>query len=137
MARTVRAMWWGRKRRIERLHAMGLKAPGGRPPRIPDWLRRAVVAETEKELAGLDLEAILTAELPFEEMSDAVKLAGLDQFFVTVLADILRPTVSDKNRNRSAISCAWRASQIRQLRMERREKHRSRLDELIEDLAAR
>jgi len=27
----VTAMWWGRKRYIERLHAQGLKAPGGRP----------------------------------------------------------------------------------------------------------
>src|SRR5215471_14842465 len=27
----VNAMWWGRKRYIERRHAQGLKAPGGRP----------------------------------------------------------------------------------------------------------
>jgi len=33
MARTVAAMWWGRKRKIELLHRMGLKAPGGRPRR--------------------------------------------------------------------------------------------------------
>src|SRR5215831_11165451 len=31
MANTVEAMRRGRKRKIERLHAMGLKAPGGRP----------------------------------------------------------------------------------------------------------
>src|SRR5712691_6480196 len=71
MAHTVAAMRWGRKRKIERLHAFGLKAPGGQPPRIPDWLRRAVVAEAENELAGLDLETILTAEPPFEDMSEA------------------------------------------------------------------
>src|SRR5437764_14666187 len=29
-ARTLTAMWWDRKRMIESLHAMGLKAPGWR-----------------------------------------------------------------------------------------------------------
>ncbi len=40
-------MWWGRKHKIGRLHALGLKAPGGRPPRIPYWLRCAVIEEAE------------------------------------------------------------------------------------------
>jgi len=31
MSRTLSAMWWGRKRMVERRHALGLKAPGGRP----------------------------------------------------------------------------------------------------------
>src|SRR5712691_8515888 len=65
MRRSLTAMWWGRRRMIERRHAFGLKAPGGRPPRIPDWLRRATVEEAEKELAGLDLETIFTTEPPF------------------------------------------------------------------------
>jgi hypothetical protein len=68
-------------------------------------------------------------------MSDADKLAGLDQILVVLLIDILRPAIGDKNRNRSAISFAWRASQVRQLRIERGEKQRCRLDALIEDVA--
>jgi hypothetical protein len=136
MARTVWAMKWGRFRRIEYLHAGGLKAWGGRPPRIPGWLRREVVGEAEKELAGLDLEAILTADPPFEENSDAELLAHLDQFGVAMLIDVLRPSVGSKNRNRSAISLAWRVSQVRQLRIKRGDKQRTQLDKLIEDVAA-
>ncbi len=45
-------MWWGRKRKIENLHAFGLKPTGGRPPRIPDQLRRVVIEEAKKELGG-------------------------------------------------------------------------------------
>ncbi len=47
MARTVRAMWWGRKRRIELLHRMGLKAPGGRlrgPARLRTLQQEALAA---------------------------------------------------------------------------------------------
>jgi len=44
-------MVMGRRRYLEGRHALGLRVPGGRPPRILDWLRRAVVTEAEKELA--------------------------------------------------------------------------------------
>lgn len=71
----------------------GMKAPGGRPPRIPDWLRREVVEEAEKELAGVDLETILSAEPRFDEMSEAEKLADLDQLGVAMLLDLLRSAV--------------------------------------------
>jgi hypothetical protein len=116
---------------------MGLvdRFPCGRPPRISGSLRRAVVTEAEQELAGLDIEAILTAELPLESMTNEEMLAHVYQFFVAFLLDILRPAVGDKNRNRSAISLAWRASQVRKLRLERGDKQRSRLDKLIEDVA--
>jgi hypothetical protein len=99
MAETVSAMWWGRKHKIERLHALGLKAPGGRPPRIPDWLRRAAVTEAEKELAGIDIEAILEhGSMPKKE-TDAEALADLDQWGVAILLEFLRPPVGFKNRN--------------------------------------
>jgi hypothetical protein len=78
--------------------------PCGRPPRIPGWLRREVVEEAEKELAGLDLETILTAEVPFEGMSDAEKLADLDRYGLAMLLDLLRPVVGGRNRSRTAIA---------------------------------
>jgi hypothetical protein len=118
MARTAAAMWWGRKRYFERRHAWGLKAPGGRPPRIPGWLRREVVEEAGKEIAGRNLETILTADPPFEEMSDAEELAYLERLDTALLLDLLH-RVDDKNRNRSAIFLAWGASQVRKLRVER------------------
>jgi hypothetical protein len=111
--------------------------PCGRPPRIPDWLRCAVVREAEKELAGFDLEAILKWDLRSEGMSRAEGLARFDQFLIAELLDILRPAVAVKNRSRAAISLAWRATQVRQLRIERGEKLRTRLDELLEDVATR
>src|SRR6266550_9123441 len=43
MSRTVEAMRWGRFRKLEYLHAVGRKAPGGRPGRISYRLRRAVI----------------------------------------------------------------------------------------------
>jgi len=116
--------------------AMGLidRFPCGRPPRIPDWLRRAVVREAEKELAGLDLAAILKWDLRFEGMSRAEGLARFDQFLIAELLDLLRPAVGVKNRNRSAISLAWRAYQVRQFRIERGEKMRTRLDSLLQEV---
>jgi hypothetical protein len=95
-------------------------------------LRRAVVGEAEKELAGFDLGAILKWDLRLEGMSQAEGLARLDQFLIAELLDILRPAVGVKNRNRSAISLAWRAYQVRQFRTARGEKLRTRLDSLIQ-----
>jgi hypothetical protein len=125
----------GRKRYIERRHAWGLKAPGGRPPRIPDWLRRAVVEEAEKELAGLDLEAIFARAPALAEMGATEGLAHLERMDTALLLELLRPTLGDKNRNRSAISLAWGASQVRDARVGRGEKQRTRLDKLIEDVS--
>lgn len=125
----------GRKRYIERLHALGLRAPGGRPPRIPDWLRRAVIEEAEKELAGLDLETILSASPPLDEISEAEKLTDLARFEAAMLLDLLRPAVGHKNRSRSAITFAWEVGEARRLLVERGDKQRTRLDELIEAVA--
>ncbi len=135
MAETVSAMWWGRKHKIERLHALGLKAPGGRPPRIPDWLRRAVLTEAEKELAGLDLETVLTAEPALEDMTEGEQLADLDQYGLAMLIQVLRPRFGSKNRSRTAIGIAWNLAETRYARVERGDKQRCRLDELIEDVA--
>jgi hypothetical protein len=135
MRRTLTAMWWGRKRKIERLHAFGLRVPGGRPPRIPDWLRRAVIEEAEKELTGLDPEAIMTAEPPIDEMSEGAQLADLDQYGLVLLLDELRLPVGTRNRNRTAIRLAWNLADIRYERVERGDKQRCRLDELIGDVA--
>ena len=128
-------MWWGRKRKVERLHAFGLKAPGGRPPRIPEWLRRAAIEEAEKELAGLDLETIRTAESPIDDMNEAEQLADLDRYGVVLLLDELRLLVGSKNQNRTAIRLSWNLADIRYERVERGDKQPSRLDRLIEDLA--
>jgi hypothetical protein len=135
MARTVEAMRWGRFRKIKYLHAAGWKAPAGRPPRIPDRLRRSVIEEAENELAGLDLETIRMAEPPIDEMSEAERLADLDRYGVVLLLDVLRLPVGSKNRNRTAIRLAWNLADIRDERVERGDKQRGRLDELIEDVA--
>jgi len=58
MANTVEAMRRGRKRKIERLHAMGLKAPGGRPS--GRWWKRPV-DERERTLRRM---ADLIEKLP-------------------------------------------------------------------------
>ena len=113
---------------IARLARSRRKAPDWRPARIPDRLRRAVVEEAEKELAGLDLETILTAEPPFEEVSDAETQADLERLETAMLLDLLRPTFGNKNRNWSAISLAWKASQVRRLRIERAEEAAGRAD---------
>src|SRR5215471_11103280 len=58
MANTVEAMRRGRKRKIERLHALGLKAPGGRPS--GRWWKRPV-DERERTLRRM---ADLIEKLP-------------------------------------------------------------------------
>jgi hypothetical protein len=90
MARTVEAVRWGRFRKIEYLHAGGRKAPGGRPGRISYRLRRAVIEEAETELAGLDPEAIRTAVPSIDEMSEAERLADLEQYGLVLLLDELK-----------------------------------------------
>jgi hypothetical protein len=111
--------------------------PGGRPPRIPDWLRRAFVEEAEKELAGFDLETFLATELPFEDMSNAGKLAHLERLGTAMLLDPLRQAVGDKNRNRSAIAVARDLAGARRMRVKQGARQRNRLDELIEAVAMR
>jgi hypothetical protein len=135
MARTAEAMRWGRFRKIEYLHASGRKAPGGRPGRISYRLRRAVIEAAETELAGLDPEAIRMATPSVDEMSEAEQLADLDRYGVVLLLDELRLPVGSKNRNRAAIRLAWNLAEIRYERVERGDKQRSRLDELIEEVA--
>jgi hypothetical protein len=125
----------GRKRYLERRHACGLKAPGGRPPRIPDWLRRAVIEEAEKELAGIDMEALLSGEPLINEPSDGERLAALERYGVVLLIDELRLSVGTRNRNRAATRLAWKLADLRYERVERGDRQRCRLDELIESVA--
>jgi hypothetical protein len=135
MARTVEAMRRGRKRYIERRHAFGLKAPGGRPGRISYRLRRAVIEEAEQDLAGFDLEAIRTGAPLIDEMTETEELADMERYGVVLLLDELRLPVGTKNRNRAAIRLAYSLAGIRFERVERRDRERCHLDELIEDLA--
>ena len=135
MARTINALRWGRIRSIERRRALGLKVPGGRPSRIPDWLRYALVEEAEKQLAGLDLDAIRTARPPIDEMSEADQLPDLERYGLVLLLDELRLPVGTKNRNRAAIRLAWNLADLRYERIERGARQRCRLDELIEFIA--
>ncbi|MGA8498551.1 MAG: hypothetical protein WB764_23915 [Xanthobacteraceae bacterium] len=89
----------------------------------------------EKELAGLDLEAILTAEVPFEGMSDVEKLADLDQYGLAMLLDLLRPVIGGRTAagRRSRSPKIWPKPDT--YGVDRGEKQRSRLNELIEDVA--
>ncbi len=102
---------------------------------MPDWLRRAVLAEAEKELAGLDLETILNAEPELEDMTEEEQLADLDRYGLAMLIQVLRPRVGSKNRSRTAIGVAWNLAEMRYARVERGEKERCRLDHLIEEVA--
>jgi hypothetical protein len=95
-------------------------------------LRRAILTEAEKELAGLDLETIPTAAL--EDMTEGEQLADLDQYGLAMLIRVLRPRVGSKNRSRTAIG-VWNLAQTRYIRVDRGERQRCRLDELIEDVA--
>ncbi len=65
-------------------------------------------------------------------MSEAEQLSDLDRYGVVLLLDELRLPVGSKNRNRTAIRPAWNLAEIRYDRVERGDKQRSRLDELIE-----
>jgi hypothetical protein len=120
----------GRTRYIERRHAWGLRAPGGRPSRVPDWLRRAIIERAAQELDGLDPEAVLNAPSPdFAEMSDGERLAELQRLDTAVVLYWLR---APNYRSKPVIRAAWYAAQTRGLRAERGERERDRLDELIE-----
>ncbi len=127
---SVGAMVAGRKRMIERRLAWGLRAPGGRPPRVPDWLRRAMIERAAQELGELDPEAVLDAPCPeFAELGDAERLAGLQRLDTAILLYWLR---APHYRSEPVIRAAWYAVQTRALRAQRGEHERDRLDELIE-----
>ena len=128
-------MVMGRRRYIERRHALGMKAPGGRPPRLSHSLRRGFIEAAEQELAGFDVEAIRTGESPIDEMTEAEQLADMERYGVVLLLDELGLPVGTKNRNRAAIRLAYDLAGIRYERVERGERQRNRLDELIEDVA--
>jgi len=134
LASTISAMRWGRFRRMEYRHALGLKAPGGRPSRIPDELRRLVIEEAEKECAGCDPDAIRAAEPP-PGQSEAEELADLDVYWLVLLLAELRLPVGTKNRNRVALRIAFGLADVRYERVKRGDRQRCRLDQLIEELA--
>lgn len=120
----------GRTRYIERRHVWGLRAPGGRPPRVPDWLRRAIVEGVTQELGGLDPEAVLNEPYPkLAELGDAERLADLHRLNMAVLLCCLQ---APNYRSEPVIRAAWYAVQISALREQRGERARDRLDELIE-----
>src|SRR5947209_1198857 len=87
----VAAMVAGRQRYIERRHAWGLKAPGGRPSRVPDWLRQAIAERAAQELDGLDPEAVLNAPCPdFAGMNEREHLAELQRVETAMILYWLR-----------------------------------------------
>ena len=127
---SVAAMAHGRARYIARRHAWGLPAPGGRPSRIPDWLRQAIAERAAQELDGTDPEAVLNAPCPeFAEMSDGECLAELQRVDTAMLLYRLR---APRYRSEPVIRAAWYAAQTRAVRAQRGERERDRLDELIE-----
>lgn len=131
----IEAALKARRAKIELLHAFGQKAPGGRPRRIPYWLSRAVIEEAETELAGLDREAILTAELPpIDEMTDSEKLVWLERLDTASLISVLRRR---PYRSAPAIVLAQQMLPAREMRIERGERQRGRLDRLIGLLTTR
>jgi len=81
------------------------------------------------------LERILATEPVFEDLREAENLAALQRLETAMLFDLLRPVVGGKNRNRSAIALAGYAAWTREIRVERRDKQRSRVDELIKAVA--
>src|SRR6266480_5233753 len=92
LARTVEAMRQGRKRMVERLHRLGLRAPGGRPRKLGTDGRRTLVAKAVAKIEG-DLAALPAVDKPWEEMSPAEKLRnltvlGLDKTREILLRDI-------------------------------------------------
>jgi hypothetical protein len=76
-----------------------------------------------------------TAEPSIGEISEAEQLADMERYGVVLLLDELRLPVGTKNRNRTAIRLAYDLTGIRYERVERGERQRNRLDELIEDVA--
>jgi len=119
----------GRKRKIDLRRRMGFKVPGGRPPRVPAWLRRDIIERAAQEL-GLDAEAVLNAPCPdFAEMSDGERLAELQRLDTAFLLYSLQAL---SYRSDSVIRAAWYAAQTRALRAQRGERERDHLDELIE-----
>jgi hypothetical protein len=86
------AMWRGRKAYIARRHALGLKAPGGRPRKLSADGRRALVAKA-LDVIEADLAALPAVDKPWEAMSPAEKLRdltvlGLDKTRAILLRDI-------------------------------------------------
>jgi len=82
----------GRKRMVERLHRLGLRAPGGRPRKLGTDGRRTLVAKAVAKIEG-DLAALPAVDKPWEEMSPAEKLRnltvlGLDKTREILLRDI-------------------------------------------------
>ena len=127
---SVAAMAHGRARYIERRHAWGMQAPGGRPSRIPVWLRRALVEECENELGGVDLDAVMAALSPDSaEITEGEQLAELERLGTAILLERLRLPVY---RSEPVIRDAAYAAKIRRSRVERGDRARDRLDELIE-----
>lgn len=120
----------GRERYIRRRRAWGLRAPGGRPPRVPNWLRQAIAEHAARELAGLDPETVLNAPCSeFDEMTEGERLAIFQRLDTAFLLHLLR---APKYRSEPIIRSAWYAAQIRAIRVQRGERKRDRLDELIE-----
>ncbi len=78
----IEAMAQGRERYIQRRHAWGLRAPGGRPARVSDWLQQAIAERAAAELDGLDPEAVLNEPWPpdFDTMSEGERLARFQRF---------------------------------------------------------
>jgi len=137
MARTVSSMRWGRIRSVERRRALGLRVPGGRPSRIPEWLRSALIEEAEREVAGVDVESVQMALPPIGDLDQVELLVQIERYGVALLLDELRLPVGTKNRNRAAIRFALNLADIRYERVERGNRQRCRLDELIEKVALR
>jgi hypothetical protein len=90
----VEAAWWGRKRYIERLHTLGLKAPGGRPRG-----RRAWRAKDDRERALRLVEDVIERLPPppgraVEERSFAEKLAEVARLAFMRVRELLEQPIT-------------------------------------------
>ncbi len=98
MARTVAAMWWGRKRKIERLHALGLRAPGGRPRKLRRALSLVDQAKERLRMASQEIRAHLPTEveaMPSSELTAPQRLRKAALLGLDRLTEILEVPVSE------------------------------------------
>ena len=135
MARTLDAMARGRERKAAVRRVWGWKAPGGRPGRISDRLRAAVINLAEIEIANLDAGSAPRANLLGDDKDQEYQLADLEREGLALLIEELRLPAGTKNRNRAAIRLAFYLIAVGDERVGRGHRQRSHLDDRIETLA--
>jgi len=100
----IAAAWHGRKAYIERRHALGLKAPGGRPPKRMDRAMAKAVKVLENAM-----ELVPEIARPWNDQDDAERLQTLSRLGMDrarqVLSEPFTPG-ADLKRDRMMIEAA-------------------------------